>query len=279
MVNLFTVLPRLLDANIPFEEAQKLYGIVVGKSDTLLNLPLALNVAYATSLVPTIAAALAVGNTKEVSKKISISIFSTIIITLPAAVGLSVLADPIIKSIFPTAPDGGFYIVVSAYSLIFIALTQTIGGALQGMGKVYSAAIALLTGATVKYITNYFLVGNPDINIMGAAYSSIICYFITFIIGYTILTKNIKLNLSFNKFVLKPIIAVSVMGVIAHYAYLYILGLSNSNKIATASAICISAGVYGVMLLLLRIFDKEDLKIIPGLNKIIRTEDINNEII
>lgn len=273
MVNLVTVLPRLLSIEgMSTERAQRLYGILVGKSDTLLNLPLALNVAYATSLVPNIAAALAVGNSRDASRKISFSIFSTILITLPAAVGLSVLADPIIKTIFPTASEGGFYLQVSAYSLIFIALTQTIGGALQGMGKVYSAAFALLIGATVKYIMNYILVAIPGIEIMGAAYSSIICYAVAFAINFIILRKNIDLKLNFKKYILKPTIAVAAMGLAAYYSHMYLLNLLKSMKLATAIAICLAGGVYGGMLLLLKTFDDDDARIIPGLNKLIRNK-------
>ena len=73
------------------EEAKILYGMITGKSDTLLNVPLALNVVYATSLVPNVSKAFALKKYDDAARKISFSIFSTILITLPAAVGISVL--------------------------------------------------------------------------------------------------------------------------------------------------------------------------------------------
>ena len=250
------------------EEAQILYGMITGKSDTILNLPLALNVVYATSLVPNVSKAFALKDYKDAARKISFSIFSTVLITLPAAVGISVLADPIIKMIFPTAPLGGFYINVSAYAVVFIALAQTLSGALQGMGKVSVPALALLTGAAFKYLLNYILVAIPEINVMGAAYSTIACYGLTFIISFTVLNKKIKLNLDYIKCFVKPIIAAGVMGVLTHFAYKCAYSILSSNTLATLIAICVGVCVYGTMILVLRTFTRDELESLPIIGKI-----------
>lgn len=263
LVNLFTVMPRLLVAGKTQEEAKILYGMITGKSDTLLNLPLALNVVYATSLVPNVSKAFALKNYDDAAKKISFSIFSTVLITLPAAVGISVLADPIIKMLFPTAPLGGFYIKVSAYAVVFIALAQTLSGALQGMGKVAVPAIALFTGAALKYLLNYILVAIPEINVMGAAYSTIACYFVTFMISFIVLNKKIKLNLDYMKCFVKPAVSSLVMGIVVTYSYSFINGVINSNAVSTLASICIGAGVYGICILVLRAFSNDELVRLP----------------
>jgi len=268
MVNLLTVMPRLLYAGKTLEEAQALYGIISGKSDTLLNLPLAINIAFATSLVPNISAALAIGDKEDASKKIGFSIFATILIAVPAAVGISVLADPIIKMIYRNASEGGYYIQMSAYAVIFMALAQTINGSLQGMGKVYVPAVAIFIGAIVKYISNYILI--PITGIMGAAYSTIICYFVASLIAFVVLNKKIKLKLKFSKVILKPVIASVAMGIVAYYSHSYIIGLVNSNTIATLCAIAIAIVVYGFMLFALNTFEREELERMPIINKLLK---------
>ena len=65
------------------DEAKIQYGILSGKVDTLVNLPLSFNMAFATALVPAISAALARKNILEIKKKISFSILITILIGLP----------------------------------------------------------------------------------------------------------------------------------------------------------------------------------------------------
>ena len=279
LVNLFTVIPRLLVAGKTQEEAQLLYGMITGKSDTILNLPLALNVVYATSLVPNISRAFALKDYKDAARKINFSIFSTVLITLPAAVGISVLADPIIKMLFPTAPLGGFYIEVSAYAVVFIALAQTLSGALQGMGKVAIPAIALFSGAVLKYILNYILVAQNTINIfgweiemnvMGAAYSTIACYLLTFLISFTILKKNIELNFDYIKCFVKPAIASAVMGVATHFAYNFSFGWLASNTKAAIVSICAGVVVYGIMILLVRAFSNDELERLPVVGNVFR---------
>ena len=295
LVNVFTVMPRLLVAGKTAEEAKILYGMITGKSDTLLNLPLALNVVYATSLVPNISKAFALKDYKDAANKINFSLFSTVLITLPAAVGISVLADPIIKMLFPTAPLGGFYIRVSAYAVIFIALAQTLAGALQGMGKVAIPAIALFTGAALKYILNYFLVARDKINIfgfqiemnvMGAAYSTIACYLVAFLISFIVLNKKIKLNLNYIKCFVKPAICSAVMGIVAYLTYRgfylifvnytlrHIIGLARANKYAnlgtTLLAICVAGVVYGLMILLVHAFSDDELVRLPVIGKLFK---------
>lgn len=263
LVNLFTVMPRLLVSGKTEEEAKILYGMITGKSDTLLNLPLALNVVYATSLVPNVSKAFALKKYDDAARKISFSIFSTILITLPAAVGISVLSDPIIKMLFPTAPLGGFYIKVSAYAVVFIALAQTLSGALQGMGKVAVPAIALFTGAALKYLLNYILVAIPEINVMGAAYSTIICYLVTFLISFIVLNKQIKLNLDYVKCFVKPAVASLVMGIVVAYSYDLVHSIVSSNAVSTLISICVGGGVYGICILLLRAFSNDELVRLP----------------
>ena len=57
------------------EEVARLSGML-SKSDIITNLPLALNIAFATVLVPAIASALAKGERQDASDKVSYSLWS-----------------------------------------------------------------------------------------------------------------------------------------------------------------------------------------------------------
>ena len=138
------------------------------------------------------------------------------------------------------------------------------------MGKVYIPAIAIIIGAVIKYISNYILVAIPEINMMGAAYSTIICYFVASMISFVALSRQIELKLSFTKYIVKPIIAVVAMGAAAYFSHYYLIQLINSNVIATLLAIGIAMIVYAIMLLALNIFDKEELSRIPVINKLVK---------
>lgn len=74
------------------EEALKQYGILSGKVDTLNTLPLSFNIAFATALVPSITYAKVSGNIEEAKSKISYSLLVTMLIGIPATVGMFIFA-------------------------------------------------------------------------------------------------------------------------------------------------------------------------------------------
>ena len=94
---------RFLKKFISESEAKIQYGILSGKVDTLITLPLSFNVAFSTALVPTISASIAKGDKRSASKRISFSMLLTMIIGLPCTFGMAVFSQNIINLIFPNA--------------------------------------------------------------------------------------------------------------------------------------------------------------------------------
>ena len=72
---------------------------------------------------------------------------------------------------------------------------------------------------------NIVLVPIPEIGIHGAAWGSVACHVVAFTIAISSLRKNIQLDLSFSKFVIKPVIAVTIMGICSYFSYLTLSGM------------------------------------------------------
>lgn len=258
------------------DEIARLSGLL-SKSDILYNMPLAVNFAFATVLVPSIAGALAVKNYKEAASKINYSMLISTLIILPCAIGLIVLASPIYNIIYFNTSSGASLLQLVSVSLIFAALNQTMTGALQGMGKIYTPAISLLFGCIAKVILNVILIRIPAINIYGAAISSIACQIISFIICFSVLSKKIKLKISFKKYVVKPLISGIVMGIAAFLTYKGIYFIASSvlsafmaGCVATVVAILIAVVVYFFMVFAIKILTKEEIKMLPAGSSIYR---------
>ncbi len=249
-------------------EAGRLAG-VLSKSDTLINMPLSLNIAFSTVLVPAIASALAIGDKKDAAQKINYSMLISIILILPCAVGYIALAQPIYKMIYPNASLGSDLLQLSAVALIFSALNQTMSGSLQGMGKIYTPATGLLFGCIAKIILNVILIRRPEINIYGAAISSIVCQIITFAICFGVLVKNIPVKLGLTKYILKPLLASVIMGVSAYGVYKLTISFLG-NSISTIIAIGVAVVIYFVAVVLLRILNREEVEMLPFGNKLSR---------
>ncbi len=245
------------------DEAVRLAG-VLGKSDTLINMPLALNIAFATVLVPSISGALAIGDKKEAAGKINYSFLISILLILPCAFGYISLAHPIYKLIYPNAQLGYDLLQISSVALIFTALNQTISGSLQGMGKVYTPATGLVCGCVAKIILNIVLIRIPSVNIYGAAISSVVCQMISFTICFTVLARNISLKMNIMKYVFKPLCAGGIMGVAAYFVYKGVMTIIKSNFIALPVTIVIAASIYGVLIFKFNIMTEEEIKMLPA---------------
>ena len=242
-------------------KAMQLSGMV-SKIETIVRLPLAINAAFCTALVPAIAASLARKDRETAVKRLSFSFFLTIIIILPCAVGLVVFAEPILKTIYPNYSEGASILAITSISMTFVALSYVINGGLYGLGKTHVPAIALAIGAGVKTILNIILVSNPKINILGSPISSAICQAINFAICSFYLSKYIKLDIKIIKHIIKPLISAGIMGLVAYGTH-YVLIDRIGNSKATIIAILIGAIIYGVMLIATKTLSKEDMYMIP----------------
>ena len=248
------------------EKAMELAGLL-SKVETIINLPLAVNFAFCAALVPEISSAIAGKNKKIAENRMTFSIFASILIILPCAMGLSVLAEPILGLLYPTASDGALLLQLATLQMILNGLNNTINGGLYGLNKAHIPAIALLVGCIVKFILNVILIRNPNINVYGAVISSFVCQLLAFLISFTTLKRNLNIKLKFKDHILKPFIATCIMGMSAFCIYSLIAG-TIPNSISTIIAIIIAVIVYAICIFAMRILEENDIKMMPFGNKI-----------
>ena len=141
-IDSFTVV-RSLKQFLPDDVAVSQYGILGGKVDTLTSLPLSINVAFSTALVPAISAAKAKKDRKTIKQKTTFSLLVSMLIGLPCTIGMCIFAGPILNLLYPNASDGTVILQISSLTILFTILDQTINGALQGYGLLRIPAISL----------------------------------------------------------------------------------------------------------------------------------------
>ena len=249
------------------------YGILAGKVDALTAVPLSLNIAFATALVPTIASAKAVGDMQTARERTELSILITILIGLPCTVGMFVFAPQILNLLFPNANRGELLLQISSLTIVFTVLIQTVNAGLQGIGKIMVPATALGIGVIVKYILNLILIKNPAIGVYGAGIASLCCNVVVFLIGITVLIKNMKLQLDLGKFVIKPILSTGMMAIVSLYVY-NVLQKLIANQLATVISIACAGIIYIISLLILKNLTKEEIYKMPKGDKIVKALQI-----
>lgn len=254
------------------EKAKFQYGILTGKVEGLVILPYSFNIAFATTLIPTISAAKARGEMDKALKRINFSIMATILICLPCAAVLFVFAEPILKLLFPNAYLGKTMLKICSVGIVFVAVTQTIDGVLQGIKKVKEPVIAIGVGAIVKLILNLILLPIKQLNINGAIIATIASHIVTFGISFYYLKKYVNIRINAVKLIIKPVIATVTMIVLSWNIYEK-LNLFASKNLNLVFALIVGVCIYIISIILLRILSKEEVLMLPYANKLYKTRE------
>ncbi|EAX48762.1 polysaccharide biosynthesis protein [Thermosinus carboxydivorans Nor1] len=170
-LDLFIVPARLEAAGYTVEQATELFGYLTGMAVPLVNLATLFTAALATSLVPAVAEACALGNGEQIIQRTAAAIRLTNIVTIPAAAVLWLLATPISTFVYH-APQAGEVVSVLAVSVYLLGLHQTTTGVLQGLGHTAIPVVNMGISAVVKVVLNWRLVALPALGIKGAAWAT-----------------------------------------------------------------------------------------------------------
>ena len=233
------------------------------------------------SLIPFAAAALARQDNAGADRIISSAFRIIAILALPAGVGLSALATPIMVLVLPTQREdalaAGPHLQVLGIALIFICLMILTNAILQTYGRERIPIFTVIAGGVVKVVMNYILVGNPDINIHGAPISTLCCYMVIVGLNLYFVWKYSPEKPRYFRLFAKPVAASVLMGIGAWAVYglsdRLLFGGSDAYLAVAASAllgICAGVAVYGVLVIALRILRAEDVRSIPRGEKIIK---------
>ncbi len=246
-----------------YTETKTLFGQLNGKYVVLTTLPVAISTAISTAIVPSIASSIVKNDKRSVNKKINMALRLTMIISIPASIGLGVLANQILQFIFPNNPDGGILLKVGAISVIFLSLSQIATGILQGIGKVQIPAFAAFCGVIVKIPLNYFLISSPKLNIIGAVIGTTICYVISSNINLQMVRRITKIKIDFISIFLKPIFSSVIMGLICYITYNLTYYIFSNNAFSLIISIIFGMIFYFIFMLIIKGIKKQDLENIP----------------
>lgn len=266
------VLKRLQSINYSQAEANAMYGQLKGFAQTLINLPQIFSIAIAMSIVPAIANAMARKKKREIEDIISSGIRITLLIGLPCAFGLFVLAKPIIgllyyKNTIESIISTGLILQYLSFGVIFLTLVQALTAILQGLGKPFIPVVSLFIGAVVKVLLTYSLTVIPSINIRGAAISTVAAYSIAAIIDMVAVIVITKIDFNYKNIFIKPLISSFGMAVVAKLSFMFLAG-SIGDKLSTIIAIILAGIVYVILLVITGSITPDDMLLLPKGEKI-----------
>lgn len=270
LIDVALVMRRLQSIGFSNEEANLLYGQLSGMAATLVNLPQVVTSAVAVSLVPVISSAFVMKDHQKLKDNTALGIRTSILIGLPAGVGLFALSTPIMQMLFPKEPDSlGHLLAIASIGVVFLSVIQSTTSVLQGLGKTQIPVINLFIGALVKLILTYVLTGIPLLNVKGAAISTVSAYIIAAGLDYLSVKKRVNFKFDIQQFLIKPLITSAIMGISARGTYEILYRLLHRNSIAVLMGVLVGALVYVIALFKTGSISKEELMTIPKGQKLV----------
>jgi len=258
LIDSIIVPQKLLQAGCSNTEATILYAQLTGKASVIVNIPMTLSMAFCITLIPIIAENFVLNRYKEVNKKIDMAIKMSSVIALPCTLGIFILALPIMKLIFPGNFEGFEILKYLSISIPFIILTQTTTSILQGTGYYLKPVFNLLIGCVIKILITSVLVSLKEVNIYGAVLGSILAYAIASILNIVTVRIKLKVNIHLYETVIKPFLAAIIMGLAVVLSYTFMYLKTDNNNISCIVSICIGIIIYGILIVMLKVFNLEE---------------------
>lgn len=253
---------------------QTTWGAYMGKYMLLINVPVAFASAMSSSLVPSLTEAYVKNNRSMMIRKVNTALRVTMLIAIPCAVGLTVLANPIIDLLFPgESSDAAMYLTIGSMTVVVFSLSTITNGILQGINKMRVPVRHSLMSLGVHLVLMYFFVWRFNMGIYGVIISYIafgvcMCTMNSFSIG-----KYLNYQQQATSIYILPAISALVMGVVCffvHKGITMVISGGVGNLIGVVIAILIGIAVYFVMMVLTKALNRDTMEDLPMGGKMIR---------
>ena len=250
-----------------------LTGMYTGNYMVIINVPIALASALSSSVIPSIVASRTRKDPGAVNAKIHSAVKVAMLVAIPSAVGIGVLAKPIMNLLFPTSVDPdkvSLMLMLGAATVIFYSLSTVTNGILQGIDKMKLPVIHAAISLAAYILVLVILLFTTDINIFAAVFSNMFFSVLMCIMNHHSLKKHLGFKQEWKKTFIMPFICAAVMGVLCRLAYQGIYFVIKSNAVSVAAAIVIAIVVYAIALLLTKTVTKEEVLGFPKGEKLYR---------
>ena len=246
-----------------------------GQAATIMMLVPAITQTLGISALPTVTAAWTEGNHKRIKNSIESVIRVTTLITIPAGLGMSVMAHPLMRLIYFDGANQSEVDIIAkclttlGIAVIFTSTSTPLCSMLQAVGRVDLPVKLLSIGLVIKIALNYMLVGIPSINIQGAGVGTLICYAFITASSLYLLCREAHIVPNLVSVFIKPLIA-SALCAVAAWVSNSLLAFFLPNRLATLLALCVAVIVYVIALLAIRAINRSDILMLPKGQKIIK---------
>lgn len=255
----------LLGKGISGTQISTWQGIYSTQYRTLVSVPIAVSTAIASSMVPSLVASYIGKDKHAVHRKVNLAVKFNMIIAFPSAVGMAVLAVPIIHSIYPAMEykTGSMMMIIGSSCIIFYALSTVTSGVLQSIDQMRLPVFHSLISLIVHIILVWLLMRFTGLGVYALVIGNVTYPFLVCVLnGYSVST-----HLGFKQEVTKcfcvPFLSSVIMGVLTFAVFKLFHAVSGSNVISLLPALAVAVVSYFILVLKLKGLTRDELYEFP----------------
>ena len=246
------------------QEYMALQGIYTGKYDPLINVPLSIPSAVSASIVPTLTAAVMSRQMKKVHYQIDQTLRIATIITIPSAVGIAVLASPLMVLLYnDSSATPANLLMLGAIVVVLYGWSSITNSVLHGLNYMSSPAKNAAIALGVHLAAFVVMLVVFRMNVYALVGSNIVFALIMCILNQWKIRQVCGYKINIRNMFLKPFIASAVMGVITYVVWFVLDLLIGGRIFPTVIAICVAIIVYVVMILKTGTLSEDDILSLP----------------
>ena len=240
---------------------------------TVFALPCSFIPTITIAVIPAITASLTRKDLAEAKATSESSVRTMALIAMPCAAGLFVMAEPVIRLLCSTYTEdriqlAATMLAILGLTVIFNSLVLLLNAIMQAHGDVVTPVVNMLIGGIIKIIVNYILVGQPNLNIVGAPIGTFICYISITALDLIAMKRPISARPAIFKNIIRPGLASAIMGAATFMVYRVLSNAISSWKLACLLSLAFAVVLYAVLVVFLRCLTYEDCMLLPKGEKI-----------
>ena len=185
LIDQFTLTKALVEMGTSKKLADTAFGILNFESQKIVIIPVSLATAFSLTLVPSITKAFVENDRKNLTNQLNQTFQVLLFLTLPAAIGLSLLAEPVYTVFYEHDALGTQVLGAYAPVAILFSLYSVTAAIMQGINEQRYTILSLLFGLLVKLTLNIPLVKMFETR--GAVLATAIGYFASIIINLIVI--------------------------------------------------------------------------------------------
>ena len=240
---------------------------------TVFALPCSFIPTITIAVIPAITASLTRKDLAEAKATSESSVRTMALIAMPCAAGLFVMAEPVIRLLCSTYTEdkiqlAATMLAILGLTVIFNSLVLLLNAIMQAHGDVVTPVVNMLIGGIINIIVNYILVGQPNLNIVGAPIGTFICYISITALDLIAMKRHISARPAIFKNIIRPGLASAIMGAATFMVYRVLSNAISSWKLACLLSLAFAVVLYAVLVVFLRCLTYEDCMLLPKGEKI-----------